>query len=108
MGADTESHSLVKAVHQVLPYILHFSATWIKFGMEMFTKTYLVTVNFMINITVKSILYLEESINLHPYLPHLLCDLRGTRYKTFVHIPVIASVLRGTWNREGLTFHTEV
>ena len=81
MGADTESHSLVKAVHEVLPYFLHFSTTWIKFGIEMSTKKYLVTVNFAINITAKVILYSEASINLHPYLPHLLYDLRGTRYK---------------------------
>ena len=47
----------------------------------MFTKTYLVTVNFMTNVTVKAILYLEASINLYLYLPHLLCDLRSTRYK---------------------------
>jgi hypothetical protein len=63
MGADTESHSLVKAqwvqtlkvkaVHEVLPYILHFSTIWIKLGVEIFTKTYLVTVNFVTNVTVK-------------------------------------------------------
>jgi hypothetical protein len=70
MGADTENHSLVKAVHEVLPYFLYFSTTWITFGIEMSTKTYLVTANFVINITVKAILYLEASINLKLYLPH--------------------------------------
>jgi len=108
VDADTESHSLVKAVHEVLPYFLHFSTTWIKFGTEMSTKTYLVTASFVINITAKAILYLQASTNLCLYLPHLLCDLLGTRYKWFAHIPVSVYVLRSTRHREGTTFHTDV
>ena len=39
----------------------------------MSTKTYLATADFVINIIVKAILYLQASISLYLNLPHFVC-----------------------------------
>ena len=83
MGAGSEGNSLGKDVHGVLPYLLHFSTIRKKIRSRNVHKNVFKDSEFREKkVPVKATLYLEASINLYPYVTHLLCDFREIRYES--------------------------